>query len=303
MDADTRDLLRDSLRAMFTCGGTDLLAELDEMGWAEVVSDDEAAAVELLFTEQGRAGAASAALDDVMLTAGGSELDGAVVVHPLARARPSVADGRLRVDGVALHAPENRPAVVLDPDIGALVLPGWTAEPVTGLAPRSRLHRVRLEIPLDDAGTADIDASAAIAAGRRALAAELTGAAEAMLELAVEHVSDRTQFGRPIGSYQATRHRLADAYAQIAAARELAGVAWRTRSAWDAQLAKAYAGWAAETTAAACMQVCGAIGLTLEHRLGGYVARARVLDALHGGWQDAVHAIGARLLDTATVEF
>src|SRR5690606_6328656 len=125
------------------------------------------------------------------------------------------------------------------------------------------------------------------------------GNAGAMLDLAVEHVTHRTQFGRPIGSYQSVRHRLADAYAQVEAARELVAVAWESRTPWDAKVAKAYAGWAAETTAGACMQVCGATGLTLEHELGRYVARARVLDALYGGWQDAIHDIGEQLLSGA----
>ncbi|MCV7282424.1 acyl-CoA dehydrogenase [Mycolicibacterium flavescens] len=296
MDADTRDLLRGSLRAMFADDTTDLLAELAEMGWAEVVSDDEAAAVDLLFTEQGRAGAASAALDEVML---GSGPDTSVVVHPLAQARSTVDAGRLDVDGVVLHTPPDRPAVVLASGERAFVVENWSAEPVAGFAPRSRLHRVRLSLPLDDLQARDIDVPAAIAAARRALSAELIGNAGAMLDLAVGHVTDRVQFGRPIGTYQTPRHRLADAYAQVEAARELLGLAWRSRSAWDADVAKAYAGWAAETTAAACMQVCGAIGLSSEHALGGYVARSRVLDALYGGWQDAIHDIGERLLDGA----
>ncbi|WP_396903617.1 acyl-CoA dehydrogenase family protein [Mycolicibacterium phlei] len=298
MDADTRDLLRDSVRALFAADTTDLLAELDEMGWAEVVSDDEAAAVDLLFTEQGRAGAASAALDDVLTSAAGAG-GNPVVVHPLAWPQSAVHAGRLVVDGVVLHAPRDREALVIRGETTGFLVTDWSAEAAGGFSPSSGLHRVRLDLPLDDVHPVALDASQAIAAARRALAAELIGNAGAMLDLAADHVTQRTQFGRPIGSYQSVRHRLADAYAQVEAARELVGVAWASGSAWDARVSKAYAGWAAETTAAACMQVCGAIGLTSEHALGRYVARARVLDALYGGWEDAIHDIGEHLLGEA----
>jgi alkylation response protein AidB-like acyl-CoA dehydrogenase len=50
-----------------------------------------------------------------------------------------------------------------------------------------------------------------------------------------------------------------------------------------------------------CLQVCGAIGLTAEHPLGGYAKRARVLDALHGGWRGAVQDIGMALLRSETI--
>jgi alkylation response protein AidB-like acyl-CoA dehydrogenase len=49
------------------------------------------------------------------------------------------------------------------------------------------------------------------------------------------------------------------------------------------------------------MQVCGAIGLTTEHRLPTYVKRGRILDGLYGGWEQWVHELGARLLDTAAI--
>ena len=61
----------------------------------------------------------------------------------------------------------------------------------------------------------------AVAAARRALAAEIIGTAERALELAVEHTSSRRQFNAPIAAFQAVRHRLADGYVAIAAARAL----------------------------------------------------------------------------------
>jgi hypothetical protein len=298
MDDETRDLLRGSVRALLTSDSADLLAGLAELGWEDVVSDDEAAAVDLLFAEQGHNGVASAALDTVM----SADLSGPVIIHPLGNARTVVESGHLRVDGIALHAPPGRAAIAADSGAGAFVLTyeKWSnaIESVSGFAPQSGLRRVRLDLPIDDAASSTSDWSVAVAAGRRALSAELIGNATAMLDLAVEHVGSRTQFGRPIGANQTPRHRLADAYVQVSAANELVQAAWVTRSAWDARMAKAYAGWAAETTAKAGMQVCGAIGLSLEHPLGSYVSRARVLDALYGGWQSAVCEIGEQLLES-----
>lgn len=306
MDDDTRELLSGSIRALLEAKPNDLLAGLSELGWADVVSDDEAAAVELLFTEQGGAAVASCALDSVMVGAAGGELPTSdpaqppVIVHPISQAHCTVEGGRLRVDGVTLGRPAGDGMALVAYASGSevfVVAPDrWSGTPVSGFDPASGLDRVRLDLPLDDAARYPVDWAAAIAAARRALASELTGNARAMLALAVEQVGQRTQFGRPIGANQTPRHRLADSYARLSAAHELVLVAWTSRSPWDALVAKTYAGAAAEATAGTCLQVCGAIGLTVEHPLGGYVKRSRILDALYGGWQTSVRHIGKRLL-------
>ncbi|EUA23061.1 hypothetical protein I553_5160 [Mycobacterium xenopi 4042] len=54
-------------------------------------------------------------------------------------------------------------------------------------------------------------------------------------------------------------------------------------------------------TSRACLQVCGAIGLTSEHRLGGHVKRVRVLDALYGDWRTSTQEIGMTLLQRETI--
>lgn len=314
MDRDTRELLRSSIRALLDSEPGDLLAGLSEFGWAEVVSDDEAEAVDLLFTAQGGAGVASAALDAVMVAAAAGDLEGTdpatppVVVHPLGQTQSTITAGRLYVDGVVHGAPPSgRMALVAESTAGsevyALAPDQWPTASVVvrGFDPASGLHRVRLDLPIDDVARCASDWTSATAAARRALASELVGNARAMLTIAVEQVGQRTQFGRPIGANQTPRHRLADAYVQVSAAHELVHVAWVSRSPWDALVAKTYAGSAAETTAGACMQVCGAIGLSLEHPLGAYVKRSRVLDALYGGWEISVHDIGKRLLDTRII--
>jgi alkylation response protein AidB-like acyl-CoA dehydrogenase len=141
----------------------------------------------------------------------------------------------------------------------------------------------------------------AVAAGRRALASELVGNGSAMLDIAIDHARQRSQFGRPIASNQTPRHRLAECYARLAGARGLIDAAWKSGTWWDAWVAKTYAGYASDTTSLACLQLCGATGLTSEHPLGGYAKRARVLDALYGGWRTSIQDIGMTLLRWETV--
>ena len=74
MDADTRELLTESVHELFERRGAEVVAGLEELGWQDVVSDDPVAAIDLLFTEQGKAGQASAALDTVLFDAAGGDL-------------------------------------------------------------------------------------------------------------------------------------------------------------------------------------------------------------------------------------
>lgn len=313
MDADTRELLQGSVRSLLLSRPDDLVAGLADLGWDDVVADDEAAAISLLFAEQGRAAIASAALDTVMCQAGGgdwrSPADGGptVVVHPLGGAKSTTHGDRIQIDGVVFRAPEPADTAIVNTDqtsCAHIVTAEQLAESTTALGgfdPASSLHRVQLTIDRDDLAELKTDWSRAAAAARRALSSELVGNAQAMLDLAVDHVTQRIQFGRPIGANQTPRHRLAECYALLGGARELAHAAWSSGTPWDATVAKAYAGYAAHVTGRACMQVCGAMGLTAEHDLGSYVKRSAVLDALYGGWQQSVLTLGRDLLSTHAI--
>jgi alkylation response protein AidB-like acyl-CoA dehydrogenase len=134
----------------------------------------------------------------------------------------------------------------------------------------------------------------------RALAAELIGTAGEVLRLAVEHTSTRSQFGAPIAAFQAVRHRLADAHVAIAAAQALLDAAFVAGDDATARAAKAQAGRAHEQASAHALQVCGAIGSSLEHPLHTFVSRGVVLDALLGGWAQQVDALGHGVLTTGT---
>ncbi|BEL08361.1 acyl-CoA dehydrogenase family protein [Actinoplanes sichuanensis] len=131
--------------------------------------------------------------------------------------------------------------------------------------------------------------------GTLACAAQLLGAGHALLTMTVEYAKTRTQFGRPIGAFQAIRHQLADVAVALTFARPLlyaAAVALTepvahpelTNPGRDVSAAKVACGEAALRAARTALQVHGAIGYTREHGLGRYLTRIR---ALHLSWGTA----------------
>lgn len=129
-----------------------------------------------------------------------------------------------------------------------------------------------------------------LAAGRRALGWWLLGTGRAMLALARSHVLDRTQFGRPLASFQAVRHRLAETLVALDGAEATLVTA---EDDLGCLLAKAAAGQAALTAARHCQQVLGGIGFTAEHDLHRHVRRALVLDGLLGSARELTREAGA----------
>jgi hypothetical protein len=113
-----------------------------------------------------------------------------------------------------------------------------------------------------------------------ALAAESVGAASAVLGLTVEHLRTRHQFGRPLGSFQALRHRVADLTVLVEGARSSAWYAADHLEA--APLAKAVAADAFVTVAGECIQLLGGIGFTWEHDAHLYFKRAWTTSLRHG---------------------
>jgi len=153
-------------------------------------------------------------------------------------------------------------------------------EPTTAVDDETPIHRVSSgeDVPL--------------AAGRRALGWWLVGTSRAMLTLARRHALDRVQFGRPVASFQAVRHRLAETLVAIEGAEATLGA---TTDDFGSLLAKAAAGQAALTAAKHCQQVLGGIGFTAEHELHQHVKRALLLDGLLGSARELTREAGARL--------
>ncbi|MBK3572337.1 acyl-CoA dehydrogenase [Streptomyces sp. MBT65] len=131
-----------------------------------------------------------------------------------------------------------------------------------------------------------------LAAGRVALGWWLLGTGHAMLALALQHAADRMQFGRPLASFQAVRHRLAETLVALDGAEATLVAA---SDELGALLAKAAAGRAALTAARHCQQVLGGIGFTAEHDLHRHVRRAVVLDGLLGSARELTREAGALL--------
>jgi alkylation response protein AidB-like acyl-CoA dehydrogenase len=119
---------------------------------------------------------------------------------------------------------------------------------------------------------------------RAAFAAEAVGIAQRALDLGVEHAKTRQQFGKPIGTYQAVSHQLADTYTDVELARSLAyWAAWSVaesdeQAAIAAAAAKAFATEAAVRACERSIQVHGGIGFTWEHPLHRFYKRAQWLE-------------------------
>ncbi|MEU9170667.1 acyl-CoA dehydrogenase family protein [Streptomyces sp. NPDC048420] len=130
------------------------------------------------------------------------------------------------------------------------------------------------------------------------LACEAVGAADRVLERTVEYVKQREQFGRVIGSFQAVKHRLADVYVQLQAARSAAYyAAWATARQEQrvGGLALAQALEALRTAAGEGIQLHGGIGFTWEHEAQLYFKRATGDELLFG----PAHRLRAQAADAA----
>jgi alkylation response protein AidB-like acyl-CoA dehydrogenase len=121
-----------------------------------------------------------------------------------------------------------------------------------------------------------------------ALAAEQVGGAQKVLEMAVEYAKVRVQFGRPIGSFQAIKHKCADMLLEVESAKSAAYYAgWCASELNDelpsvASLAKAYCSEAYFHAAAENIQIHGGIGFTWEHPAHLYFKRAKSSELLFG---------------------
>jgi len=124
--------------------------------------------------------------------------------------------------------------------------------------------------------------------GAIALAAECVGGAQRSLDLSVAYAKEREQFGRPIGSFQAIKHKCADMMVLVETARSAAYYAGcvaaeeRPELSVAASLAKAYCSRAYYRCAAESIQIFGGVGFTWEYDPHLYFKRARASEALLG---------------------
>ena len=139
--------------------------------------------------------------------------------------------------------------------------------------------------------------------------AETVGAMDTLFEMTVRYAADRVAFGRPIGSFQAVKHQLADlsltlemAKASVQAAATAVGTAVThghtdSHAAMITSVAKSFVGDASMQMSQGCFQVFGGIGFTWEHDLHLYLRRAAVNEVLYGTptWhRDRIVTLGLR---------
>ncbi|WP_435214894.1 acyl-CoA dehydrogenase family protein [Streptomyces sp. bgisy034] len=205
---------------------------------------------------------------------------------PAERLLPALAAG----DALATLA--WRTPYALDGDVAATRL-ALTAEGLH-LAPghgpvRPSVDPARRLTPLEPGGEllgTGPPTAEALAWARLATAAQALGVGLALLDRTVAHVRQRTQFGVPVGSFQAVKHRLADAKVGLEFARPLLFGAALTMDPADVAAAKVTACEAAYATARTALQLHGAIGYTAEYDLSLWLTKARVLRTAWGSPQE-----------------
>jgi alkylation response protein AidB-like acyl-CoA dehydrogenase len=265
-----------------------LWTEIVELGWSGIAVDERfggqgLGAVELavLLEELGYACAAtpflSTAVAAAVIQATGTD-------EQRERWLPRLASGELTA-GLGtpdLVADGDRAAVVvlLDGDDARLVEEP-RAEAIVTIDPTRRFARV--------IGDGEPLAGGTVARVNAAIAAEVVGVCQRALEMTVEYVKDRKQFGVPVGSFQAVSHRCAQMLLQTESARSTAYfAAWAadadpSRLGEAAALAAAAAATGGREVAASAIQAHGGIGFTWEADVHWLYKRAQLDAALLGG--------------------
>jgi len=293
------------------CGSTyiELIVVLEEMGRALLCAPyfaSVALAANLLIGS----GDESAMSDYLPLIADGSKIATVALAE---------ASGSWRGDGLATTAVcrdggwfvSGEKHYVLDGQIAGLILvvartpagigvfavekeaSGFAANPLVSMDQTRRQATLTFEtaparlIGGEDAGLIAISRMMNLAAV--ALAAEQVGGAQRVLEMAVDYAKIRVQFGRPIGSFQAIKHKCADLLLEVESAKSAAYYAGWTAAEGSADLplmasfAKAYCSDAYFHAAAENIQIHGGIGFTWEHPAHLYFKRAKSSELLFGG--------------------
>ncbi|UMG91271.1 acyl-CoA dehydrogenase family protein [Nocardioides sp. TF02-7] len=307
---EERRLFADSVRQAFVrAAGAPADAELAAAGWRDALAEWGGDAVAVVLEEQGAARGSSSVLDDVLCAAAGVG-PGPAVVLPYVDDVPPARRAGDRVTGRGVAGPRIRQAdevllVAAGPDgCELVVLPtgAVSTSPLGGIDPDSGLVDVAVEAAVPQAPAAGADWRSVRAAGQLALAAELVGLARGMLRLGCEHATSRVQFGRPISTFQAVRHRLVESLLAIEAAAAAVDAATDVLPGPDgtaspdavvhAAMSKALAGRAARDTARHCQQVLAGIGFTDEHPFHHHLRRALLLDELLGSSRALVREVG-----------
>jgi alkylation response protein AidB-like acyl-CoA dehydrogenase len=237
--------------------------------------------------------------DAVTVTAAGDALSGTVTQVVDGSAADVLLVAARGSDGVALYAVDATEAGVQRTPLATLDLTRPEANITLNEAP------ARLVAGPDE--TVRV-LEHALQVGAALLAVEQVGAAQHLLDLSVDYAKSRLQFGRPIGSFQAVKHRIADLLVDVEHARSTAYHAiWALTDGSDdpalaTSIAQAVCSAALSHVATDTIQVHGGIGFTWEHQAHLYYKRAATDAVLLGGAEAHRDRVAAIVLDGATVD-
>lgn len=328
MHNELRDSARQVLNALGAPAAEDAIGQqIVDLGWLLTAVPEEQGGLGLgvqgacvLHTELGRGLAGAPFLPamlaiDAVVASGIADKESWLeklttsfaVTAPLVESAVTVKDGALSGVLSAVQAADTATHVlavawdhiVLAPLAGAQITPRATWDETR------RMFDVRFDGAKIDNALVLARGDAARALGQRlaahrdfALAADAVGGAAALLDLTVDYLKTRRQFGRPIGMFQALQHRCADLKSQVSAAEALlvdqlnradeAGVAAQKAK----QFACAVYAWVAEEA----IQLHGGIAMTAEHVCHRYVKRALLNEHLGAPVDQVERDIAARLL-------
>lgn len=224
------------------------------------------------------AGETTAALAVPFTTAPDGALNGLVATDGAVSGTVTSVAGALEAD--VLLVPVQEPDGLA---IYAVPVAGATVAPVASLD----MSRQLADVILDAApgtrirGDAALSVRAAIRMGAAMLASEQVGVASWCLSTTVDYLRERRQFGRPLGGFQALKHRLADLYVKVESGTAVARYAAAALAAEDADaevaiaVAASYCGNLAVTAAEEALQLHGGIGMTWEYPVHLYLKRAK----------------------------
>ncbi|SHV53182.1 acyl-CoA dehydrogenase FadE33 [Mycobacteroides abscessus subsp. abscessus] len=264
-------------------------------------------------------GAAALVVPEELGGAGGELGDAAVVLEELAKNLvPTPLLGTTLAELALLAAGEEAPleclaegtsigtvvfdaGYVINGDIADVVIAAqagqlsrWTdntVTPATAMDPTRRLAAVA------PGSTADLGADPGLANTAAILmAVEQVAAASRCLDLTVAYSKDRVQFGRPIGSFQALKHRMSDLYVKVSAARSIVNDALADPTPTNASLARYMATEAFNAVAGEAIQMHGGIAITWESDIQFYFKRAHGSAQLLGSSREHLRRLEAEVL-------
>jgi hypothetical protein len=314
MDSEDLAQLEATISRVVGANGHDVTDELDGFGWLELLDAEPRVAVSLVFAALARAVRWSSALQDVLSTglpelAGFTQAQVAVVVPRSA----SSAAGRRGADGVvvdgllfAVRPTTDRLVAAIDDGSGQLSVCSWPLDPaalrpVNGLDPDATVQRVSTVVP-DPRTIAEGEVAArwwssSAALARRGLSHQMCGGLATMIDLARAHATERRQFGRPIGTFQAVRHKLAEAHVALAGAAAVADGVWESDDeCLAAMTAKLVGSRACRVVVRHTQQILAGVGFTAEHPYHRVMKRALIIDRILGDADELAPLVGRELM-------